>query len=143
MMSFSLAPLAVQMPAIGAAKGATNSNHHPKFPPLNHRTLQSKDLVGICLRKPKSYSTRSTRRLCCKSQLADFAPVTSAAYGILLFSGGLFACTTLYSALSISLFAFLSFPAIDFEICFQLLNLGVRDHSLEASPELLFWHLYV
>ncbi|XVE58226.1 hypothetical protein DITRI_Ditri04bG0153000 [Diplodiscus trichospermus] len=86
-MSFSLAPLVIQMPAIAATKGASNSSDHPKFP-----SLKSKDLVGICLRKPKSYST-SRRRLCCKSQLADFAPVTSAAYGILLFSGGLFAFT--------------------------------------------------
>ncbi|XWS61458.1 hypothetical protein CRYUN_Cryun07bG0127600 [Craigia yunnanensis] len=91
-MSFSLAPLVIQMPATAAAKGASKSNDHPKFPSLNHQILKSKNMVGICFRKPKSYS-RSRRRLCCKSQLVDFAPVTSAAYGILLFSGGLFAFT--------------------------------------------------
>ncbi|XVF10230.1 hypothetical protein REPUB_Repub07fG0164900 [Reevesia pubescens] len=92
MMSFSLVPLAIQMPATTAAKGVSNSIALPKFPSLNHQNEKTKHLVGICLRKPKSYS-RSRRRLCCKSQLADFAPVTSAAYGILLFSGGLFAFT--------------------------------------------------
>ncbi|XP_022738933.1 protein FATTY ACID EXPORT 4, chloroplastic-like [Durio zibethinus] len=92
MMTFSVAPLVIQMPAIAAAKGASssNSNDHPKFPSVNHQNGKSIHVVGICLRKPKSHS-RSKRRLPCKSQLADFAPVTSAAYGILLFSGGLFA----------------------------------------------------
>ncbi|XP_021298049.1 protein FATTY ACID EXPORT 4, chloroplastic [Herrania umbratica] len=92
MMSFSLSPLVTPFPAIAAAKGASNSNEHPKFLPLNLQNGKSKDLVGICLRKAKSCSG-TRRRFCCKSQLADFAAVTSAAYGVLLFSGGLFAFT--------------------------------------------------
>ncbi|KAK6250858.1 hypothetical protein SCA6_004863 [Theobroma cacao] len=85
-MSFSLSPLVTPYPAIAAAKGASNSNEHPKFLSLNLQNGKSKDLVGICLRKAKSCSG-ARRRFCCKSQLADFAPVTSAAYGVLLFSG--------------------------------------------------------
>ncbi|OMO86797.1 hypothetical protein COLO4_20927 [Corchorus olitorius] len=89
-MAFSLAaaPLVIRFPA----NAASNSNRNPKFPSSNHQILKSKDVFGsrICLRKAKSYST-ARKRLCCKSQLAEFAPVTSAAYGIILFSGGLFA----------------------------------------------------
>ncbi|KAK8694884.1 hypothetical protein V6N13_072428 [Hibiscus sabdariffa] len=80
-MLSSLATSVIQMPGITAAKAASfsNLNRHPIFPPF-------------CLRKPKTCPT-SPRRLCCRSQLSDFAPLSSATYGILLFSGGLFAFT--------------------------------------------------
>ncbi|KAK1565775.1 hypothetical protein Q3G72_034704 [Acer saccharum] len=50
--------------------------------------------TAACLRNGKRYFS-SRRRLCCKSQLAlaELAPATSAAYGILLLGGGLFAFT--------------------------------------------------
>ncbi|KAK8686073.1 hypothetical protein V6N13_125100 [Hibiscus sabdariffa] len=88
-MLSSLATSVIQMPAIAAAKAASfsNPNGRPIFPPLNHQNG-----ISICLRKPKTCST-SPRRLCCRSQLSDFAPLSSATYGILLFSGGLFAFT--------------------------------------------------
>ncbi|XVF51136.1 hypothetical protein PTKIN_Ptkin04bG0160400 [Pterospermum kingtungense] len=57
------------------------------------QTIKDKITSIDFLFSPGKHCHKSTRRLCCKSQLADFAPVTSAAYGILLFSGGLFAFT--------------------------------------------------
>ncbi|KAB2037901.1 hypothetical protein ES319_D03G107200v1 [Gossypium barbadense] len=76
----------IQMPTITAVKAVSlsNPNQHPFLRP---------HLVGFCLRKPKIPSTTRTALFCCKSQLQDFAPLTSAAYGTLLFSGGLFAFT--------------------------------------------------
>ncbi|TYG76458.1 hypothetical protein ES288_D03G115700v1 [Gossypium darwinii] len=70
----------IQMPTITAVKAVSlsNPNQHPFLRP---------HLVGFCLRKPKIPSTTRTALFCCKSQLQDFAPLTSAAYGTLLFSG--------------------------------------------------------
>ncbi|KAG4155069.1 hypothetical protein ERO13_D03G089300v2 [Gossypium hirsutum] len=81
-----LATPVIQMPTITAVKAVSlsNPNQHPFLRP---------HLVGFCLRKPKIPSTTRTALFCCKSQLQDFAPLTSAAYGTLLFSGGLFAFT--------------------------------------------------
>ncbi|KHG07320.1 Uncharacterized protein F383_34127 [Gossypium arboreum] len=81
-----LATPVIQMPTISAVKAvfSSNPNQHPFLRP---------HLVGFCLRKPKFPSTTRTTLFCCKSQLQDFAPLTSAAYGTLLFSGGLFAFT--------------------------------------------------
>ncbi|KAG4207601.1 hypothetical protein ERO13_A03G078700v2 [Gossypium hirsutum] len=81
-----LATPVIQMPTISAVKAvfSSNPNQHPFLRP---------HLVGFCLRKPKIPSTTRTTLFRCKSQLQDFAPLTSAAYGTLLFSGGLFAFT--------------------------------------------------
>ncbi|XP_052483127.1 LOW QUALITY PROTEIN: protein FATTY ACID EXPORT 4, chloroplastic [Gossypium raimondii] len=81
-----LATPVIQMPTITAVKAVSlsNPNQHPFLRP---------HLVGFCLRKPKIPSTTRTALFCCKSQLQDFAPLTSAAYGTLLFSGGLLAFT--------------------------------------------------
>ncbi|KAK8306117.1 hypothetical protein V6Z12_D03G106300 [Gossypium hirsutum] len=75
-----LATPVIQMPTITAVKAVSlsNPNQHPFLRP---------HLVGFCLRKPKIPSTTRTALFCCKSQLQDFAPLTSAAYGTLLFSG--------------------------------------------------------
>ncbi|GMI66027.1 hypothetical protein HRI_000272000 [Hibiscus trionum] len=89
MMLLSSATSVIQMLSITAVKAASflKPNRHPIFPSLNNQNE-----ISICLRKPKTCST-PPRRLCCRSQLPDFAPLTSATYGILLFSGGLFAFT--------------------------------------------------
>ncbi|KAL1178473.1 hypothetical protein E1A91_A03G093200v1 [Gossypium mustelinum] len=75
-----LATPVIQMPTISAVKAvfSSNPNQHPFLRP---------HLVGFCLRKPKIPSTTRTTLFRCKSQLQDFAPLTSAAYGTLLFSG--------------------------------------------------------
>ncbi|XVF12797.1 hypothetical protein REPUB_Repub08aG0150900 [Reevesia pubescens] len=137
-MSFSLAPLVIQMPAIAASKGASfsNSNQHPKLPSLiNHQHGKSKDLVGICLRKPKPCSS-TRRKLCCKSQLADFAPVTSAAYGVLLFSGGLFAFTK--SGSKGSLFGGLTGAALMTSVYFLMQSSETKAFALGFGSAFLF-----
>ncbi|KAA3456980.1 protein FATTY ACID EXPORT 4, chloroplastic-like isoform X1 [Gossypium australe] len=81
-----LATPIIQMPTITAVKAVSFSNP-------NQQPFIRPHLVGFCLRKPKLPSTTRATLFCCNSQLQDFAPLTSAAYGTLLFSGGLFAFT--------------------------------------------------
>ncbi|KAE8655232.1 putative LRR receptor-like serine/threonine-protein kinase [Hibiscus syriacus] len=75
------------MPAITAVMAGSFPNQYPIFP-----SISPENGKRICLRKPNTGST-SPRRLCCRSQLQEFASLTSATYGILLFSGGVFAFT--------------------------------------------------
>ncbi|GLU17663.1 hypothetical protein SLE2022_340200 [Rubroshorea leprosula] len=87
-MSSSLLLVSIPFPA---ANGGLILDNHRKIQSLNYQNGRSKDSLGIrsrdCKLKPKSNS----RRLCCNSLLADFAPTASAAYGVLLLSGGVFA----------------------------------------------------
>ncbi|KAG8496753.1 hypothetical protein CXB51_007780 [Gossypium anomalum] len=132
-----LATPVIQMPTITAVKAVSfsNPNQHPFLRP---------HLGGFCLRKPKIPSTTRTTLFCCKSQLQDFAPLTSAAYGTLLSPAVSLPVLMLHSAFSLSFH--INSPVINiishFSNWFQLLNLGVKGRSLEASLELLLWHLY-
>ena len=74
-----------------------------KFPTLNSYSehINSSALLGFssfsCLRNRRRSNSIATfisrgRSHGCKCQLADIAPVTSAAYGVILLGGGLFAC---------------------------------------------------
>ena len=74
-----------------------------RFPTLSsyNKDIISATLPGFssfsCLRNGRRSNSSDTciskrRRLGCKCQLADLAPVTSAAYGVILLGGGLFAC---------------------------------------------------
>ncbi|KAJ6887211.1 protein FATTY ACID EXPORT 4 [Populus alba x Populus x berolinensis] len=73
-----------------------------RFPTLSsyNKDIISATLLGFssfsCLRNGRRSNSSATciskrRRLGCKCQLADLAPVTSAAYGVILLGGGLFA----------------------------------------------------
>ncbi|KAJ6980314.1 hypothetical protein NC653_028197 [Populus alba x Populus x berolinensis] len=73
-----------------------------RFPTLSsyNKDIISATLPGFssfsCLRNGRRSNSSATciskrRRLGCKCQLADLAPVTSAAYGVILLGGGLFA----------------------------------------------------
>ncbi|KAL9383044.1 hypothetical protein Peur_023367 [Populus x canadensis] len=73
-----------------------------RFPTLigYNKDIISTTLPGFssfsCLRNGRRSNSSATciskrRRLGCKCQLADLAPVTSAAYGVILLGGGLFA----------------------------------------------------
>eukprot|EP00258_Populus_trichocarpa_P051549 XP_024467568.1 uncharacterized protein LOC7455007 isoform X2 [Populus trichocarpa] len=73
-----------------------------RFPTLSsyNKDIISTTLPGFssfsCLRNGRRSNSSATciskrRRLGCKCQLADLAPVTSAAYGVILLGGGLFA----------------------------------------------------
>ncbi|KAH8494684.1 hypothetical protein H0E87_021181 [Populus deltoides] len=73
-----------------------------RFPTLSsyNKDIISSTLPGFstfsCLRNGRRSNSSATciskrRRLGCKCQLADLAPVTSAAYGVILLGGGLFA----------------------------------------------------
>ncbi|KAJ6776633.1 PROTEIN FATTY ACID EXPORT 4 CHLOROPLASTIC [Salix koriyanagi] len=73
-----------------------------KFPTLNihYKDVNSTALLGFssfsCLRVRRRSGSIATsisrgRSPGCKCQLADIAPVTSAAYGVILLGGGLFA----------------------------------------------------
>lgn len=89
-MSYSSSYLLL-IPAPGPATGWLNEYHRLKCRPVE---LDSYRYAGSFGFKSKSISVSNSRRLFrCNSQLEELAPATSAAYGLLLLGGGLFAYT--------------------------------------------------
>jgi len=129
-----------------------------KFPTLNSysKHINSTALLGFssfsCLRSRRRSNSIATsfsrgRSLGCKCQLADIAPVTSAAYGVILLGGGLFACKKKWKS---HLFSFLAlyFLTFVFLIKFAFLwmksvNQEAKGRSLEGWQGLLSWERYV
>ncbi|KAF9667104.1 hypothetical protein SADUNF_Sadunf16G0298200 [Salix dunnii] len=106
-----------------------------KFPTLNihNKDINSTALLGFssfsCLRNRRRSGSIATsfsrgRSLGCKCQLADIAPVTSAAYGVILLGGGLFAFSK--SGSKGSLFGGLTGAALMGAACHLLDRLIVR-----------------
>lgn len=75
-------------PRIPSFKSPAFSNSHPCR--CNYNAGNGKLAMNNASFKTKPKTQR--RRLLCTSQLAEYAPTTSAVYGFLLLSGGLFAC---------------------------------------------------
>ncbi|KAL5764401.1 hypothetical protein ACOSP7_016764 [Xanthoceras sorbifolium] len=86
-------PTAAKHTKSSAFKTCRTNNDHLKRDDIRRAISFSSGLsAAACLRNGKRYFS-SRRRLCCTSQLtlAELAPATSSAYGILLVGGGLFA----------------------------------------------------
>jgi len=124
-----------------------------RFPTLSsyNKDIISTTLPGFssfsCLRNGRRSNSSATciskrRRLGCKCQLADLAPVTSAAYGVILLGGGLFACKNWIFSFSF-FFAFVALSLfLLIKIAFlwmKLVNQEARGHFLEGWQGLLLW----
>lgn len=88
----------IPAPASVCTKFSASNAYHNNIDKKEKRdrvTCFSFGISGAACSRNGKFNFRPRRRLCCKSQLglAELAPASSAAYGILLLGGGLFACT--------------------------------------------------
>uniref|UniRef100_A0A7N2KUJ0 Uncharacterized protein n=1 Tax=Quercus lobata TaxID=97700 RepID=A0A7N2KUJ0_QUELO len=79
------------LPITAPAAGCFQEHHHLKCGAVALNVNWSNSYQYARMSKSKASSSRILFR--CNSQLADLAPATSAAYGLLLLGGGLFAYT--------------------------------------------------
>ncbi|KAJ4711737.1 Protein FATTY ACID EXPORT 4 chloroplastic [Melia azedarach] len=86
----------IPAPASVCTKFSASNAYHNNIDKKEKRdrvTCFSFGISGAACSRNGKFNFRPRRRLCCKSQLglAELAPASSAAYGILLLGGGLFA----------------------------------------------------
>ena len=80
------------LPITAPATGCFQEHHHLKCGAVALNVNWSNSYQYARMSKSKSKVSSSRILFRCNSQLADLAPATSAAYGLLLLGGGLFAC---------------------------------------------------
>ncbi|KAK4601050.1 hypothetical protein RGQ29_010582 [Quercus rubra] len=81
------------LPITAPATGCFQEHHHLKCGTVALNVNWSNSYQYARMSKSKSKASSSRILFRCNSQLADLAPATSAAYGLLLLGGGLFAYT--------------------------------------------------
>ncbi|XP_030951645.1 uncharacterized protein LOC115975126 [Quercus lobata] len=128
------------LPITAPAAGCFQEHHHLKCGAVALNVNWSNSYQYARMSKSKASSSRILFR--CNSQLADLAPATSAAYGLLLLGGGLFAYTK--SRSKGSLFGGTTGAALMASIQkLSVMLLGLDPHSFSLLYLLYDWQLHV